>query len=58
MSGDVEYNQVIFDVNRSLKRLPPVVPYKQRIAVQEQLTVLILRLISTLIISELPLLGN
>lgn len=40
-----EYNQVILDVNRSLKRFPPGIPYKQRIALQDQLTVLILRVI-------------
>lgn len=41
-----EYNQVILDVNRSLKRFPPGIPYEQRIALQDQLTVLILRVIS------------
>lgn len=40
-----EYNQVILDVNRSLKRFPPGVPYEQRIALQDQLTILILRVI-------------
>lgn len=40
-----EYNQVVLDVNRSLKRFPPGIPYKQRIALQDQLTVLILRVI-------------
>lgn len=40
-----EYNQVILDVNRSLKRFPPGIPYEQRIALQDQLTVLILRVI-------------
>lgn len=40
-----EYNQVILDVNRSLKRFPPGIPYDQRIALQDQLTVLILRVI-------------
>lgn len=40
-----EYNQVILDVNRSLKRFPPGIPYQQRIALQDQLTVLILRVI-------------
>lgn len=41
-----EYNQVILDVNRSLKRFPPGIPYEQRIALQDQLTVLILRVIT------------
>lgn len=41
-----EYNQVILDVNRSLKRFPPGIPYQQRIALQDQLTVLILRVIT------------
>lgn len=40
-----EYNQVVLDVNRSLKRFPPGIPYKQRLALQDQLTVLILRVI-------------
>ncbi|KAH8284394.1 hypothetical protein KR054_001481, partial [Drosophila jambulina] len=40
-----EYNQVLLDVNRSLKRFPPGIPYEQRIALQDQLTVLILRVI-------------
>ncbi|XP_031624630.1 TBC1 domain family member 20 [Contarinia nasturtii] len=40
-----EYNQVILDVNRSIKRFPPGIPYEQRIALQDQLTVLILRVI-------------
>lgn len=40
-----EYNQVILDVARSLKRFPPGIPYEQRIALQDQLTVLILRVI-------------
>ncbi|KAI9578562.1 hypothetical protein GQX74_009136 [Glossina fuscipes] len=49
-----EYNQVVLDVNRSLKRFPPVqnilyhipgIPYEQRIALQDQLTVLIMRVI-------------
>lgn len=32
-------------LNRSLKRFPPGIPYEQRIALQDQLTVLILRVI-------------
>lgn len=40
-----EYNQVKLDVDRSLKRFPPGIPYKQRVALQDQLTVLILRVI-------------
>lgn len=41
-----EYNQVVLDVNRSLKRFPPGIPYEQRIALQDQLTVLIMRVIN------------
>ncbi|XP_076254814.1 TBC1 domain family member 20 isoform X2 [Rhynchophorus ferrugineus] len=40
-----EYQQVILDVNRSLKRFPPGIPYEQRVALQDQLAVLILRVI-------------
>ncbi|XP_017857421.1 PREDICTED: TBC1 domain family member 20 [Drosophila arizonae] len=40
-----EFHQVLLDVNRSLKRFPPGIPYEQRIALQDQLTVLILRVI-------------
>ncbi|XP_059058117.1 TBC1 domain family member 20 [Achroia grisella] len=45
LSKHQEYNQVVLDVNRSLKRFPPGIPYEQRIALQDQLTVLILRVI-------------
>ncbi|CAH1118040.1 unnamed protein product [Phaedon cochleariae] len=45
LSGHSEYQQVVLDVNRSLKRFPPGIPYKQRVALQDQLTVLILRVI-------------
>lgn len=45
LSEHSEYNQVILDVNRSLKRFPPGIPYEQRVALQDQLTVLILRVI-------------
>jgi TBC1 domain family member 20 len=41
-----EYNQVVLDVNRSLKRFPPGIPLQQRLALQDQLTVIILRVIS------------
>ncbi|XP_026468768.1 TBC1 domain family member 20 isoform X2 [Ctenocephalides felis] len=41
-----EYTQVVLDVNRSLKRFPPGIPYEQRVALQDQLTVLILRVIT------------
>jgi len=41
-----EYNQVVLDVNRSLKRFPPGIPLQQRLALQDQLTVLILRVIT------------
>lgn len=36
---------MVLDVNRSLKRFPPGIPYEQRVALQDQLTVLILRVI-------------
>lgn len=45
LSTHPEYNQVVLDVNRSLKRFPPGIPYEQRVALQDQLTVLILRVI-------------
>ncbi|KAM3957534.1 LOW QUALITY PROTEIN: TBC1 domain family member 20 [Aphomia sociella] len=45
LSTHQEYNQVVLDVNRSLKRFPPGIPYEQRVALQDQLTVLILRVI-------------
>ncbi|KAJ0182151.1 hypothetical protein K1T71_002873 [Dendrolimus kikuchii] len=45
LSTHNEYNQVVLDVNRSLKRFPPGIPYEQRVALQDQLTVLILRVI-------------
>ncbi|XP_063529574.1 TBC1 domain family member 20 isoform X1 [Cydia strobilella] len=45
LSTHSEYNQVVLDVNRSLKRFPPGIPYEQRVALQDQLTVLILRVI-------------
>ncbi|KAK4878911.1 hypothetical protein RN001_007057 [Aquatica leii] len=45
LANHSEYNQVVLDVNRSLKRFPPGIPYKQRLALQDQLTVLILRVI-------------
>ncbi|XP_052758513.1 TBC1 domain family member 20 isoform X2 [Galleria mellonella] len=45
LSAHQEYNQVVLDVNRSLKRFPPGIPYEQRVALQDQLTVLILRVI-------------
>ncbi|KAL1512996.1 hypothetical protein ABEB36_002484 [Hypothenemus hampei] len=45
LSDHPEYNQVILDVNRSLKRFPPGIPYERRVALQDQLTVLILRVI-------------
>lgn len=41
-----EYNQVILDVNRSLKRFPPGIPLDHRLALQNQLTMLILRVIT------------
>ncbi|XP_050301723.1 TBC1 domain family member 20 isoform X2 [Anthonomus grandis grandis] len=45
LSVHPEYQQVVLDVNRSLKRFPPGIPYEQRLALQDQLTVLILRVI-------------
>lgn len=45
LNSHPEYNQVVLDVNRSLKRFPPGIPYEQRVALQDQLTVLILRVI-------------
>lgn len=45
LTAHPEYNQVVLDVNRSLKRFPPGIPYEQRVALQDQLTVLILRVI-------------
>lgn len=45
LSSHPEYQQVVLDVNRSLKRFPPGIPYEQRVALQDQLTVLILRVI-------------
>lgn len=40
-----EYNQVVLDVNRSLKRFPPGIGEAERPALQEQLTRLIMRVI-------------
>jgi len=40
-----EYNQVVLDVNRSLKRFPPGIGESERPALQEQLTRLIIRVI-------------
>ncbi|XP_067002264.2 TBC1 domain family member 20 [Anabrus simplex] len=45
LEAHVEYQQVVMDVNRSLKRFPPGIPYEQRVALQDQLTRLILRVI-------------
>ncbi|KAK9888720.1 hypothetical protein WA026_000946 [Henosepilachna vigintioctopunctata] len=45
LSSHNEYNQVVLDVNRSLSRFPPGIPLNQRLALQDQLTVLILRVI-------------
>lgn len=45
LSNHPEYDQVVVDVNRSLRRFPPGIPYEQRVALQDQLTVLILRVI-------------
>lgn len=40
-----EYQQVVLDVNRSLKRFPPGIPLEQRLSLQNQLTRLILRVV-------------
>nr|AQS22617.1 tbc1 domain family member 20 [Pseudodiaptomus poplesia] len=40
-----EYNQVVLDVNRSLKRFPPCIGEEERPALHEQLTRLIIRVI-------------
>ncbi|XP_023714729.1 TBC1 domain family member 20 isoform X2 [Cryptotermes secundus] len=45
LEAHAEYHQVVLDVNRSLKRFPPGIPYEQRVALQDQLTRLILRVI-------------
>lgn len=45
LSTHTEYNQVVLDVDRSLSRFPPGIPLEQRLALQDQLTVLILRVI-------------
>lgn len=37
---------MVLDVNRSLKRFPPGIPLQQRLALQDQLTIIILRVIS------------
>lgn len=39
------YKQVILDVNRSLKRFPPSIAEKQRLAMQDQLVLLIMRVL-------------
>jgi len=41
-----EYNQVVMDVNRSLKRFPPGIGEEERPLLQDQLTRLIVRVIS------------
>ncbi|XP_021917586.1 TBC1 domain family member 20 isoform X3 [Zootermopsis nevadensis] len=45
LEAHAEYHQVVLDVDRSLKRFPPGIPYEQRVALQDQLTRLILRVI-------------
>lgn len=42
----IEFSQVVLDVNRSIKRFPPGIPYNQRVAMQDQLIRLILRVIT------------
>lgn len=39
------YNQVVLDVNRSLARFPPSVQESQRLSMQDQLVILIMRLL-------------
>ncbi|KAK6632111.1 hypothetical protein RUM44_007141 [Polyplax serrata] len=41
-----EYQQVVLDVNRSLRRFPPGIPLEQRVALQNQLTLLIIRVMT------------
>jgi TBC1 domain family member 20 len=41
-----EYEQVVLDVNRSLRRFPPGIALHLRLALQDQLTVIILRVIN------------
>ena len=41
-----EYEQVVLDVNRSLKRFPPGIPLERRIMLQNQLTSLILKVVT------------
>lgn len=41
-----EYSQVVLDVNRAIRRFPPGIPYAQRVAMQDQLIRLILRVIT------------
>jgi len=40
-----EYTQVVLDVNRTLKRFPPGIPELRRLALQDQLTNLIVRVL-------------
>lgn len=42
----VEFSQVVLDVNRSIKRFPPAIPSDQRVAMQDQLIRLILKIIT------------
>lgn len=42
----VEFSQVVLDVNRSIKRFPPGIPFEHRVAMQDQLIRLILRVIT------------
>lgn len=37
LSTHPEYNQVVLDVNRSLKRFPPGIPIQQRLAVSQMI---------------------
>ncbi|XP_013787519.1 TBC1 domain family member 20-like [Limulus polyphemus] len=39
------YSQVVLDVNRSLKRFPPSIEEKRRLAMQDQLVLLIMRIL-------------
>ena len=40
-----DYNQVVLDVNRSLKRFPPGIPDDYRLVLMDQLTTLIIRVL-------------
>ena len=45
IKSNKNYNQVLMDVNRSLKRFPPGIPEDDRPELQDQLTRLIIRIL-------------